>query len=385
MNTIATLDRFDEQEIDEIFAPLNQCRKPGGAVGIAIGGTPVYRKGFGLAHIELPVLLSPTIRMRIGSTTKHFAAFAYMLLCEAGKAGIDDAIENHIPEIHAAAHGVTMRRLMGHTGGLRDSVAISMLTNGPAAPLTDAQMRAYYATIDDVDFAPGTAWSYNNGGYLLLTAVIERLAGRTLDEVLRTCIFQPLGMNDTLLRRWEREFVPNSATLHMIDAKGNFTRDYMGMEITGMGGIVSTMDDMLIWLKHMDAPTIGSAETWRLMREPHRLANGSSTQYGLGLTAAPYRGVETVHHGGGVLGGNSQMIKVPSAGLDITVAVNRADVRAVDFANRIIDLLVDGLEPEPEKADAEKATGVYISPTSGRVVELAEKEGIQLFSFDGLP
>ena len=110
-----------------------------------------------------------------------------------------------------------MRQLMGHTGGLRDSVAISMLTNEPTAPLTDAQMLAYYETIDDVDFAPGTSWSYNNGGYLLLTAAIERLTGQTLDEVLRTRIFQPLGMNDSLLRRWERDFVPNSATLHMVN------------------------------------------------------------------------------------------------------------------------------------------------------------------------
>src|SRR5437762_7756253 len=90
---------FDERKIDAIFAELNQCHLPGAAVGIAIGGKPVYRKGFGLARMELPVVLSPAIRMRIGSTTKHFAAFAYLLLCEEGKAGIDDPLGKYFPEL----------------------------------------------------------------------------------------------------------------------------------------------------------------------------------------------------------------------------------------------------------------------------------------------
>ena len=49
---------FDEAKVDAIFAEVNQCHLPGAAVGIAIDGKPVYRKGFGLASIELPVALS---------------------------------------------------------------------------------------------------------------------------------------------------------------------------------------------------------------------------------------------------------------------------------------------------------------------------------------
>jgi CubicO group peptidase (beta-lactamase class C family) len=385
MNADATLRRFDEAKIDAILAPLDQCHKPGGAVAIAIGGVPVYRKGFGLASLELPALLTPGIRMRIGSTTKHFTCLAYLLLCEEGRASLDDPIERHVAEIHAVAHGITMRQLMGHTSGLRDIFGISMVVHGPGVRITDQQLREYYQTIDDVDFAPGTEWSYNNGGYVLLTAAIERLAGQPLDDVLRTRIFQPLGMNDTMLRRWDTDFVPNSATLHMVNARGEYTRDYMGLELTGAGGLVSTMDDMLVWLKHMDAPTVGSARTWQALRETHRLANGHSTGYGLGLMTVPYRGVEVIMHGGAVMGGSSQMLKVPSAGLDISIAVNRADANASVIADQILDVLLDGLQPLPEKANAEAIEGVYVSPTSGRVVELSVLGGMQLLSFDGAP
>src|ERR1700744_5006631 len=79
---------LDEAAIDSIFADLDQCHSPGAAVGIAIGGRPVYRKGFGLASMELPVALTPSMRLRIGSTSKHFTCLAYLLLCEQGQASI---------------------------------------------------------------------------------------------------------------------------------------------------------------------------------------------------------------------------------------------------------------------------------------------------------
>jgi CubicO group peptidase (beta-lactamase class C family) len=134
------LTRFDSTKIDRIFAPLDQCREPGAAVAIAIGGTPVYRRGFGLANMELPILIGPAMRMRIGSITKHVTCLAYMLLCEQGRAGIDDPIEKHVPEIHPIAHGVTMRQLMGHTSGLRDILSISMSVHGTSAVTTDREL-----------------------------------------------------------------------------------------------------------------------------------------------------------------------------------------------------------------------------------------------------
>ncbi|KQX19243.1 MULTISPECIES: serine hydrolase domain-containing protein [unclassified Sphingomonas] len=376
--------KLDEAEIDAIFAGIDQCHLPGAAVAIAIGGVPVYRKGFGLATMELPVLLGPAMRMRIGSTTKHFTALAFLLLCEEGRAGLDDPIGRYLPELHAVSRNVTIRQLMGHTGGLRDVMALSMTINGPRAPLTDTQLVAWYETIDDVEFEPGTSWRYNNGGYVLLTAAIERIAGESLDALLRKRIFEPLGMYDTLLRRWDTDFVPNSATLHFRSPDGRFSRDAMGMEVSGAGGLVSTMDDMLRWLRHMDAPVVGSADSWRLMRNPHRLGNGTSTGYGLGLIMGDYRGVATVSHGGGVVAGNSQMIKVPAAGLDISIAVNRADVSGADLANRIIDACVDGLAPRHD-LPFDKHSAVFVSQRDGRVVELAAHGDMQLLAIDNGP
>jgi CubicO group peptidase (beta-lactamase class C family) len=376
--------KCDAAAIDAIFASLDQGHLPGAAVAIAIDGTPVYRKGFGLASIELPVTLSPSMRLRIGSTTKHFVSFAYLLLCEEGRAGIDDELGKYLPDLHEASRRVTMRQLMGHTSGIRDIAAITMFMHGTGIPVTEQEMLAYYKTIGDVDFAPDTGWSYNNGGYMLLSAVIEKITGDSLDSFLRERVFEPVGMNDTLLRRWDSDFVPNSATLHMLDPGGKYVKQYMGMEISGMGGIASTMDDMLRWLRHMDRPIVGSDETWKLMTTPRVLANGQSTGYGMGLILQTYRGVETISHSGGVMGGNSQMIKVPSAKLDISVAANRADVNSMLLANQIIDACIEGLEPLPE-VEFEKRSGYFLSARTGRAIELVAQDDQQFMSVDGSP
>ena len=210
---------FDESKIDAIFAELDQCHLPGAAVGIAIGGQPVYRKGFGLASMELPIMLSPTIRMRIGSTTKHFTCLAYMLLCEEGRAGIDDPVDKHLPELHLVAHQVTMRQLMGHVSGLRDAHAIAWLFSGMERPVPSDVMLSLYHSVDDVHSAPGTAWMYNNGGYLLLTSAIERIAGQSFEQVLRERIFVPVGMYETMVRRSDDDIVANSAALHAMKRK----------------------------------------------------------------------------------------------------------------------------------------------------------------------
>jgi D-aminopeptidase len=404
---------FDEKKIDAIFADLDQCHLPGVAVGISKGGNPVYRKGFGLASMELPVVLSSTIRMRIGSVTKHFAAFAYMLLCEEGKAGVDDPIGKYLPNLHPVVHRVTVRQLMGHISGVRDVTDIKFRFSGLGGrPIPSSELLALYRDIDDLDAEPGTCWIYNNGGYLLVSAVIERIAGQPLEQVLSERIFAPVGMHNTLLRRWDTDFVPNSAVTHTMTLAGNFERRYWGLDFAGAGGMVSTVDDLLRWLAHMDEPVVGSPETWSAMKAPMILANGSSTGYSMGLMTGEYRGVDVLHHGGGWMGGNAQMLKVPSFDLDVVIVANRADAFAPLLVNRVLDRCLPGLDPIEEesgplstgafsalrvkqivgtsvrgsaaaKPGSQFSTGTFRSLTTSRVLQLFEKDGRQIVSIDG--
>jgi D-aminopeptidase len=376
---------FDEKKIDAIFAEVNQCHLPGAAVGIAIGGKPVYRKGFGLANLELPVVLSPTMRLRIASITKHLASLAYLLLCEEGRAGIDDPIGKYLGELHPVTHHVTMRELMGHISGLRDVFDITHQFSGTQSPVSSADLLSLYRDIDDVNFEPGTSWIYSNGGYLMLSTAIERITGKSLEDVLRTRIFEPVGMYATALRRWETGFVANCATAHRMNAQGSYERShFFGTAWAGEGGVISTVDDMLRWLAHMDAPVVGNAATWKAIRAPLTLANGTSTGYGLGLIADRYRGVETLSHSGGGQGGNAHIVKVPAAGLDVVIMVNRSDAWAILLAEQILDACLPGPCPVKNGFSGPLAAGVFRSSTTGRVIHLVCKDRQQIACIDGM-
>lgn len=375
--------RFDEKSIDKIFRDLDTCHLPGAAVGISIGGRPVYRKGFGLASMELPVTLTPQTRMRIYSMTKHFTCLAYLLICEEGKARIDDPIGKYLPELHPVTHRVTMQQLMSNTSGLRDACDIRWFFSGLERTVLASDLLALYREIQDVNFYPGEAWCYNNGGFQILSAIIEKLADQPLEEVFRKRIFEPAGMHDSVLRRVDTDFIPNSATMHMVAAGRRYERKYLPGELLGEGGIVSTVDDILRWLRHMAKPVVGDATTWALLSATQTLRDGSETGYGLGLFRRDYRGLATISHSGGALGNSSEMIRMPDADLDVVVMVNRHDANATELAADILSACFS-VPSEPPRPKMSRVSGAFRSPATGRVIHFYLRNGTQMALIDGM-
>ncbi|WP_395407111.1 serine hydrolase [Pseudoduganella sp. UC29_106] len=166
-------------------------------------------------------------------------------------------------------------------------------------------------------------------------------------------------------------------------------------EMRGEGAMISTLDDMLAWLAHMRAPekTVGSAESWRQMLTRTRLNNGLVNPYGLGLMLHDYRGVDVIHHAGGVIGGTCQMITVPDHALDIIIMTNGAPANPIELAYKIIDTMLGDvlIVAAPEKAAAERFKPMlgtrYHASGSGMVFGFGEApEGrLGLTLVDNLP
>lgn len=372
--------RIDPAALDALLSPYDRPDAPGFAVGVALGGRPQYRRGVGLASVELPVPLSPSIRMRIGSTSKHFCVLALMLMVQEGRLTLDDSPRRYLPELPAWADAITIRQLMSHTSGMRDSLDLLLITAGPGkAGPEDLQLKLL-AGLDSVDFEPGADWSYNNGGYVLLSEIVERLSGQDFGRFLEERILNPVGMHDTLLRVLDTHLVPNSATLHVPLPQGGYSRGVFGMPLRGEGGIASTVNDMLLWLRHMSDPIVGTPASWAEMRTPL-----TTHGYGLGLISDTHRGLATVHHSGGVIGGCCQMMKIVDHGLDIIVISNGPNVLELHgIVDGIIDACIPGLPPAPTDAGGEPVVGDFYSPLTGRVISLVDHEGVQAISFGGM-
>lgn len=375
--------RVNEASIDRVLSIVDRCHAPGAAVGIAVNGVPLYRKGFGLANLEVPVVLSPGTKMRIFSITKHFVCLVYLLLCEEGIAGLDESIGKYLPELPESYRRVTMRQIMSHTSGVFDLVDLHLSIGTGNPPLKCSEFVDLYCDLNRLNFEPDTAWCYSNGAYILLSAAISRLSEQPLEQVLRTRIFEPLGMHNTTLRRWDDEFLPGCAAEHGGSAAHGYRKTSIPMENSGDGGIVSTADDMLRWMAHMDAPVVGDTNTWKLLRTAHRLSDGSATGYGFGLNFSSYRGVQTIGHPGDGYGGAAQMIKVPAARLDVVVIANMRDVSAASLAYQLVDACTEGLDEVIDHPPQRCHEGLFLGTKTGRVLELVERGGMQHVSRNG--
>jgi CubicO group peptidase (beta-lactamase class C family) len=328
--------------LDEIFKDVDRSDAPGLVVGVAHHGRPLYRRGFGLASIEHGVANTPWTRMRIGSTSKHFACLAALLLVEEGRLDIDAGVSRYLPELPPTTPEPTLRQFMHHTSGLRDFLDASFLASGlsirPRGEALAMQLRQ-----SETNFAAGEKMTYNNGGYHLLSLVIERVGGMPFEEFLASRIFEPLGMVDTRSIPSDLEIHRGLATLHVPQPDGTYRRGlFPNEEVRGEGGMVSTIDDMLRWLENLRGTRrqVGSDASWAQMVEPARLNNGLVSAYAMGLMVERYRGVDVLHHGGTVIGGTCQMLTLPAHELDIVIIANGAPVSVGELANKVVDAVL---------------------------------------------
>lgn len=365
-----------EQHLDEIFARYARTDGPGLVVGIARGGAPFYRRAFGLSNIESGAPNTVHTRMRIGSSTKQFTCFAVLLLAQDGALSIDDDVRLHVPELPAHDAPVTIRHIMSNTSGLRcylDLIGILASMDRSVPAPRPIQLQLHQRTIN---FTAGERLVYCNGGYLLLSLIVERVSGMPLAEFFSKRIFEPLGLSQTTFEPQDTKLVDGVATLHQRYPDGSYHRGTIGVPLTGDGAIVSTVDDMLRWLAHMDTPREGSEETWKTFLEAGRETDHG---YGFGLMHLKYRGVRTIQHGGTVFGGRCQALKVPEHGLDVIMMSNASDIAPAELTDRVLDVLLEGKLGPPLAAAAESRarafTGTYYSRQTGDEVTIITKEG----------
>jgi D-aminopeptidase len=364
------------KNLDALFQPWNRSDAPGLIVGVARKGQPIYRRGFGLASVEHGTLNTPQTRMRIGSTSKHFAALAALLLAEDGLVDIDAPLRTYLVELSGPAGDPTLRQLMQHSGGGRDPYDLPaiLLCSGFPFMLFDGAGLELSQRFSSANYAPGERMVYNNNGYYLLSRLVERVSGLSFAAFLKQRMFDLLCMSDTQLLVSDMSMLPGIASFHQLQADGSYRRGlYPSEELLGSGGMVSSIDDMLRWLAHLrGAKIVGSEHSWQQMLDLPRYSSGVEGDYCLGLTREHYRGVEIVHHAGAVLGCNCQMLTVPEHQLDIILMFNRMDSNPSALALKVIDVMLADALPEPAMSPvlAESHAGLagrWYSPQSHRL------------------
>lgn len=207
--------------LDEAMEEYVQAGQLAGSVTIILrDGRVAYEKAFGSRDVDSGDPIQADTIFRIASQTKAVASAAAMILQEEGKLLISDPVSRFLPEfaettvavgtedggydIVSAKRQITIRDLLTHTSGYDYG-------GGIAADLwEEAGIQGYYFSNRDepiretvrrmaalpANAQPGEQWVY---GYStdILGAVLEVASGESLNELLRSRIFEPLDMNDT--------------------------------------------------------------------------------------------------------------------------------------------------------------------------------------------
>ena len=144
----------------------------------------------------------------IGSLTKAFTAAAILQLVEQEKLSLDDTLDKFFPEFEYGCD-ITVYQLLHMQSGLRkDFVSNETFLDDNGNPDIEEFRRYYYDGFtdeellamlfdDELDFEPGTKFSYSNAGYTLLAMIIEKTTGKSYAEYVKDNIFDKCGMEHT--------------------------------------------------------------------------------------------------------------------------------------------------------------------------------------------
>ncbi len=237
-----------------LVAPFVKADVFAGVTLVARNGVPLLRQGFGLADREWNVPHTPTGKFRLGSLTKQFTATAILQLAERGRLAFDDKIALHFPEAPPAWADVTLFHLLTHTSGIPSYTSLPHFFAQDAR--LDRTPRGIIALTEQMplDFLPGSAFKYNNGAYVILGHIIERLTGQTYEAYLRENILDPLGLQNTGYEHVE-VIVPERVPGYRFKDGSIENAGFLAMSVPhAAGALYSTLDDLLTWQRALLAP-----------------------------------------------------------------------------------------------------------------------------------
>jgi CubicO group peptidase (beta-lactamase class C family) len=299
-------------KIDEMMTLANKYRIFNGSVLVAEKGKVIYKKGFGLANMEWNIPNTPETRFRLGSITKQFTATLILQLVEQGKLKLDGKLSDYLPDYRKdVGEKVTLHQLLNHTSGIPSYTSLPGFFNDVSRnPYSVGEFVKKYAS-NNLEFEPGSKYSYNNSGYFLLGAIIEKLTGQPYERVLKEKIFDPLGMKNTGYDHYAT-ILEKRASGYVKTSDGYLNAPYLDMSLPyAAGSLYSTVDDLYLWDQALYTDRLLSAQSKELMYKP----NLENYAYGWVITKAKLgTGTETVPsigHNGGINGFNTLLLRYP--------------------------------------------------------------------------
>lgn len=346
-----------------------------GAVLVARDDAVLLDKGYGSANLEWNIPNDGATKFRLGSVTKQFTAVAILLLQERGKLALDAPVKTYLPDAPAAWDKVTVRHLLTHSSGIPNFTNFPDYPATKTLPATHASLIARFRD-KPLEFAPGTKFAYSNSGYILLSAIVEKLSGQSYGTFVADNLFKPLGMADTGYDN-SATILPRRAAGYAPAKQGLVNADYVSMTIPqGAGGLYSTTRDLLKWQRGLFGGKLLKPASLTAFRTPYK------DNYALGVIVQSKDGVTTIAHDGGIEGFNTSLAYDPDRKITVVVLGNLNGPAPGKLSQSLLTLARGGTVTLPSERKAATVAPDQLAEYVG-VYELAPTFALTMRIKDG--
>ena len=340
-----------EQVDSFVQAKMAERDIPGVGIAVIKGGEIDLVRVYGKASLEFDLPVRPGTPFSVASITKSFTAVAVMMLAEKQLVKLEDRIGAHLPAMPAAWKDVSVRQLLNHTSGLPD-VSADDYTTATIAQTHDEAFAVLSAR--PVDFAPGSAYRYNQTNYMLLGILIASKFGKPFEQAVVEQLFAPLKLREPVFGD-ARTIVKGRATTYTPYrfGKGRPTQlkhlEILHAEMPAIvypgGGLNISISDFATWLRALlDERLITQAGLTTLWTTA-KLNDGSEyrrppspslwDRYALGWIVGEHDGHRFVGGTGGI---RSAFFVYPNDDLAVVVLTNSQSARPESLVQGIANL-----------------------------------------------
>ena len=308
---------------DELLKKSFPDAGPGAAVIVTDEGRVVYEAGQGLADVQARTPITPHTVFRIGSITKQFSAAIMLQLVAEGKVSLDDRLSKFLPDFPKPGADATIAQLLNHTVGVQSYTDIPgwMDEKHTARAYSTGEMIAQFKDMPSPS-KPGEKWAYNNSGYVLVGAVIEKVTGKPWYQNVEERIARPLGL--TTIRYGVLEDQTRDMAKGYTESEGKVAdAQKIHMSVPhAAGALLGSVEDLAKWNAALRHGKVVPAELYARMNTPTKLPDGTTENYGFGMGIREVRSHPALGHSGGIFGFSTDSIYLPKEDVFVAVFAN---------------------------------------------------------------
>lgn len=323
-----------ERKIDQLFESYTAYNRFIGNVLISSNNEIIYQKSFGYADFDKKIKNTQESIFGIASLTKSLTAVGIMKLVEEGKITLDTPLSSYFPDfIPEYSQLITIQHLLNNSSGMQANIGrIDDAGNGLMPATNEVTLDSLLDVFKDsqLNFEPGTAYEYNNFGYLLLASIIEKVSGQSYEVYMQQTVFNPAGMENTS-SAWSDKLGQRAYPYFGLgmDEIQKFELPYHSSWLKGAADMNSTTDDLYRFMQALEGGSLLKPASVNELYSATQEMGVNTMTSGLGWVIDEKEGEKWVYNSGLLPGYASIMGSLPEKNIKIMILSNATSVNPV--------------------------------------------------------